>query len=47
MEEIKSGNKYKYTEETERFKRMNRFLYSSDICFGMYIYIVSVVKAVL
>ena len=25
MEEIKAGNKYKYTEETERFKKMNRF----------------------
>ena len=25
MEEIKAVNKYKYIEETERYKRMNRF----------------------
>ena len=34
MEEIKSGNKYKYTEETERFKRMNRFYIAATSVLG-------------
>ena len=46
MEEIKSGNKYKYTEETERFKRMNRFYIAATSVLGC-IFILYLVKAVL
>ena len=34
MEEIKAGNKYKYTEETERFKKMNRFYIAATSVLG-------------
>lgn len=34
MEEIKAGNKYKYTEETERLKKMNRFYIAATSVLG-------------
>lgn len=34
MEEIKAVNKYKYIEETERYKRMNRFYIAATSVLG-------------